>query len=254
MEIVAWLDGTAGVRRFVAGITPALAALGHTVRTTADAAAANWNVAGSGVAAGVDRDRFRPSAARTQERSALRIASSDCAVVMARDLEMGCGATSLADALARVRGRCPDLRTAIVGDGPIRSAVEQQLHVTGAEDRCRCIGAVSDDTRARWLTTADVVVAHATTPEPFGLSLREALACGTPVLAGYESLGAEPPHPDLHLETGRAAELAAKLIRWYEDRDALAALRDACAAHPLATRTWEDAARDLVAGLQSTTA
>lgn len=247
MQIVALLDGTARAARLVAGLTPALESLGHTLTITSDLGAANWVVGETPVAAGVDTARFQPSAARTQARSALQIASSDCAVVMARDLVEGCGATSLADAASRLRGRCPDLRTAIVGDGPLRAAVEQQLRVTGAQDRVRLIGAVTDDTRARWLATADLAVAHARNPAGSDAAVREALACGTPVLANYARLGAEPPHPALSLAHGGAAELSERLARWAEDREGLAALRDACAAHPLATRTWSDAAQDLLA-------
>lgn len=254
MQIVAELpDDPGDALRVIAGLGPALAALGHTL-VTEGAGDATWDVAATPIAGGIDPAVFRPSASRTQERSALQIASSDFAVVMTRALREGCGATSLADAAARIRGRCPDVRTAIVGDGPMRDAVEQQLHVTGAEDRVRVIGDVTDDTRARWLATADLAVAHARNPAGSECAVREALACGTPVLANYAQLGVDPPHPDLHLAQGGAAELSERIARWAEDRQALTALRDACAAHPLATRTWADAARDLVEALASASA
>ncbi len=260
MRIVAQFDAVvddATTQWIVEQLTAPLDALGHSITTVATEATdgdAVWKLGPdvpSAVALGVDAAQFHSSTNRAFERSALQIAGSDCAVVMARRLVEGCGATSLADAASRLRGRCPNLRTAVVGDGPLQEAVSQQLHVTGAEDRVRVIGAVTADTRARWLATADLAVAHARIPDWTGLALREALACGTPVLANYARFDAVPPHPDLALEHGGAPELSQRLARWAEDRDTLAGLREACAAHPLAQRSWIDVARDLVAALAS---
>jgi glycosyltransferase involved in cell wall biosynthesis len=83
-------------------------------------------------------------------------------------------------AAAALRARLPDARFTIVGDGPLRSAVESAIRSAGLEGACRLTGERHDietllgDADVFWLTSdwegmPNVVI--------------EALACGLPVVA-----------------------------------------------------------------------
>jgi glycosyltransferase involved in cell wall biosynthesis len=89
---------------------------------------------------------------------------------------------ALVRSLARVRERQPDLEAVIVGEGYLRDDLEALRRELGAEDWLALPGRVSDDElvdlyRRAW------VVASASAREGWGMSLTEASACGTAVVA-----------------------------------------------------------------------
>jgi glycosyltransferase involved in cell wall biosynthesis len=93
----------------------------------------------------------------------------------------------------------PGLRLTIVGDGPLRGALEEQVGATGVSDRIRLPGFRSD-IRA-FLDSVDAFVLPSFS-EGFGIALVEAMARGLPVLAS--TAGALP-----ELMGSKAAEWAA---------------------------------------------
>jgi phosphatidylinositol alpha-1,6-mannosyltransferase len=96
----------------------------------------------------------------------------------------------LIDALARVRERIPELQWVVVGDGPLRPALEAQARAAGIADCARFLGAVDDEQRDSWLRRADVFAMPSRLPgaglagEGFGIVFLEASAYGKPVVAG----------------------------------------------------------------------
>jgi LmbE family N-acetylglucosaminyl deacetylase/glycosyltransferase involved in cell wall biosynthesis len=78
----------------------------------------------------------------------------------------------------------------IVLAGPLVAGHEIELDALVDGDRVRYLGAVDHATRDELLASAAALVFPATYPEPFGLVMIEAMACGTPVLA--TALGAVP--------------------------------------------------------------
>jgi len=95
----------------------------------------------------------------------------------------------LIDAFARVASRQPDLRLAILGDGPARTGLERLAAASGVGDRIRFEGAVYDEDRiAPWMRGA-LCMAY---PGPIGLSLMHAFAYGTPVITHAERQGHGP--------------------------------------------------------------
>jgi glycosyltransferase involved in cell wall biosynthesis len=86
------------------------------------------------------------------------------------------GFRHLIDAMADVRGRL-----VIVGDGPLRPALEAQILARGLADRVTLLGAVDDV--APFYHAADVFALPSVTPnEAFGIVQLEAMACGRPVV------------------------------------------------------------------------
>ena len=82
-------------------------------------------------------------------------------------------------ALAQLTGRRLVLAGIVQDEGYWRDAVEP--HVDG--DQVRFVGSVGPDERDRLLGGAAALVHLIHFDEPFGLSVAEALACGTPVIA-----------------------------------------------------------------------
>ena len=74
--------------------------------------------------------------------------------------------------------------------GPLVEGDELSLEGVLDGERVRHVGAVDHATRNELLAGAAALVFPATYPEPFGLVMIEAMACGTPVLA--TALGAAP--------------------------------------------------------------
>ncbi len=84
-------------------------------------------------------------------------------------------------ALARIK-----FRLAVVGAGPGRDRVERLIARTKLEDRCTFLGSLTYDRMPEAFRAADVfVLPSIATPEwqeQFGMSIIEAMSCGTPVV------------------------------------------------------------------------
>lgn len=124
--------------------------------------------------------------------------------------------------MARLAPTHPDLHGIIVGDADpkkthYRQELEARARALGLEDRVSFAGHRGD--MPHWYRQADLVCHFSSKPEPFGRTLTEALACGTPVMAfdrggAGESLaacfpaGLVPPE-DLNACVKRVPELIA---------------------------------------------
>jgi glycosyltransferase involved in cell wall biosynthesis len=92
------------------------------------------------------------------------------------------GAQILLRAFARVARRVPDATLEIVGDGPYRSRLEEIARERSIQDRVRFLGATSQADKVAALNRA-MVLAAPSPKEGWGLTVIEANACGTPVVA-----------------------------------------------------------------------
>jgi glycosyltransferase involved in cell wall biosynthesis len=92
------------------------------------------------------------------------------------------GVSDLMHAAALARERVPTLELVIVGDGPHRDRFLGERHRLGGDAWIRFAGRVSDAELVDWYRRA-WVVCSASHREGFGLTLIEAAACGTPVVA-----------------------------------------------------------------------
>ena len=130
---------------------------------------------------GVDLDRFTPRD-KTLARARLGLAPDGPIVLAVGGLTERKNPVGLLQAMALVRASHPDVRVALVGDGPLVGAVEagaKRLGLSGALIRP---GVVSHDAVADWMCAADVLAVPSLV-EPLGVVALEALASGRPVVA-----------------------------------------------------------------------
>lgn len=130
---------------------------------------------------GVDMARFRPGD-RGAARARLRLPPDGPLIAAVGGLTGRKNPLSLLQAFARVRGRRPDARLALVGDGPLAGAVDAGARRLGLEGAVVRPGAVAHAQVADWVAASDVV-ALVSRVEPLGIAALEALAGGRPVVA-----------------------------------------------------------------------
>jgi glycosyltransferase involved in cell wall biosynthesis len=128
---------------------------------------------------------------------------------------------------------------ALVGGGPLEAPLVAQARRLGIAERVRFAGEVAHDDVPRWLQAADVVTLPSVA-EGFPNSVREALACGRPVVATPVGDIPRVVTPDVGrlVPVDDAASLAAALS------DVLAVAWDAAAIRSrVAGMTWTENAR-----------
>ncbi|MCC7565030.1 MAG: glycosyltransferase family 4 protein [Methanomicrobiaceae archaeon] len=127
---------------------------------------------------------------------------------------------ALLRALVLVRKDIPDLRAAIVGDGPERSALEHMARDLGLSAAVTFTGFLPGDDAVIAAMKAARVFVLPSTREGFGMAALEAMACGLPVVTVDHPQNAArdlvAPGATGHLSSLAAGEMAEKI------RDALA--------------------------------
>ena len=121
----------------------------------------------------------------TQEDYGVRVppeSRRDPVVVFVGRLRRYKGAQLAIRALPRVLERVPEATLRIAGDGPYRAALEALALRLGVAGRVRFLGAVSPAAKVDALNAAQVALAPSP-KEGWGLTVIEANACGTPVVA-----------------------------------------------------------------------
>jgi len=113
-------------------------------------------------------------------------------VTVARLADRYKGHDVLMRSLALVRAHVPDVEWVVIGEGPLRSDLEELARSHGVEDSVRFLGSVSDEQRDSWLQRADLLAMPSRLPgaglagEGFGIAYLEAGAFGKPVVAGNQ--------------------------------------------------------------------
>lgn len=171
---------------------------------------------------GVDTARFRPQA-RDDARVRLGWTDERTVVLAVRRLVQRVGIDVLLDAWRLMVELHPHFVLVVVGDGPLRSALEGRARALGISESVRFVGRVADDALVDWYALADLSVVPSTSLEGFGLVVLESLACGVPVVA--TRVGGLPEalsglDSSLIVDPRDAAQLARRI------RDALTATRN----------------------------
>lgn len=142
---------------------------------------APWNI--KVIHPGVDTDHFRPGD-KEIERSVFGVSELTSAVVTVRRLVPRMGLDIMADAWAEVVSKLGGgVHWFVVGDGPSRTDLEEQVAGLGVEANVHFLGEVDEELLVKCYQGADLSVVPSLELEGFGLSTLESLACGTPVVA-----------------------------------------------------------------------
>ncbi len=155
----------------------------------------------------------------------------------------------LIEAAMIARRRVPGLQLSIVGDGPLRPALEARVAAHGASGWITFAGKLTHaqlvaEYQRAWL------VSSASLAEGWGLTITEAAACGTPAVAtdvsGHRSSIVDGVTGVL-ASLDRLGETLADVLTDHGRRDALAAAGLTRAR----TLTWDASARGILAALHS---
>jgi glycosyltransferase involved in cell wall biosynthesis len=127
----------------------------------------------------------------------------------------------LLDAFVLVRKTVPGVSLVIIGDGDYRPVLEERAKRLGIGDAVHFTGYVDESVKVDWLNKVWFLV-NTSAKEGWGLTVIEANACGTPVIASNVpglrdavndgSTGLLYPYGDI-------ADLAAKMLRLLADHD-----------------------------------
>ena len=98
-------------------------------------------------------------------------------------LAEGKGVELLAPAMADLRDRGIEARLTVVGDGPLRPALEAAIATAGLGDRVELVGAIEPARVAALIPRVAVVTVPSTRPEGLGLVALEGMAGGAIVVA-----------------------------------------------------------------------
>jgi glycosyltransferase involved in cell wall biosynthesis len=130
---------------------------------------------------GIDLERFAPGD-RDVARAALGIQGRHPIVLYVGRVAGGKGLGTLLEAFARVAAGRPTARLALVGDGELRAELAADAAARGIAGQVDFVGEVPYDHVPLWMRAADVI-ALASEHEGFPNVVREALACGRPVVS-----------------------------------------------------------------------
>jgi glycosyltransferase involved in cell wall biosynthesis/peptidoglycan/xylan/chitin deacetylase (PgdA/CDA1 family) len=160
---------------------------------------------------GVDSNRFT-AGDRSAARRRLGIPPDERVAVWVGRMVPVKAVDVLLEAVGVLRQRGVSLWLYLIGDGPLRHALEARVRARGLTDRCAFAGAVRHERLADWYRAADVAVLPSLS-EGVPNVLREAQACGTPFVASH--VGGIPeiadPATDLLVPPGDVAALALAL-------------------------------------------
>ena len=145
---------------------------------------------------GVDPEHWRsPGAeARTRMRRVLGLADGDYAVGMCAVFRPEKNHLQLVEAIAQLRARGVPARALLIGDGPMRPAIEARARDLGVAGDVLIAG-FHQDVRPL-LAAADVVALPSTSVETFSLAALEAMALGRPVVLSDIGGAAEMVRPE----------------------------------------------------------
>jgi glycosyltransferase involved in cell wall biosynthesis len=155
----------------------------------------------------------------------------------------------LIEAAVIARHRVPDLRLTIVGDGPLRPALEAHVARHHAHDWITLTGRLEHHQlialyQGAWLLTS------ASLAEGWGLTITEAAACGTPAVVTDVNGHRSSVVAGVTGELAPIDELGDRLADVLLDRQRLDRLGTQALSRAR-TLTWESSARGVLAGLHS---
>jgi glycosyltransferase involved in cell wall biosynthesis len=166
---------------------------------------------------GVDVDTFRPDGPNW--RAALGLEGKRVALVVSRLVPIK-NVQLAVDALAAAAADRSDIVLAVVGDGPLRGALDAQVAARGLTGRVVFAGRVPHEQTPAWYRTADVFVLPSEFDNSPNVAL-EAMASGVPVVAtdvgGLRHYVRSGLNGDL-VPAGDPAALGRAMVRYVDDQ------------------------------------
>jgi glycosyltransferase involved in cell wall biosynthesis len=131
---------------------------------------------------GVDPEHWRSpgTEVRARIRRVLGLAEDDYVIAMCAVFRPEKNHVQLVEALARLRARGIRTRALLIGDGPMRPAIEERAHALGLAADVLVAG-LQHDVRP-FLAAADAVALCSTAVETFSIAALEAMSLGRPVV------------------------------------------------------------------------
>jgi glycosyltransferase involved in cell wall biosynthesis len=161
-----------------------------------------------------DPTRFCPAPKDAQLLMALRIPREHIVVGHPSSLRQGKRPLDVVASAARVLRVQPRVTYLLMGDGPCRPQMEEQIRQMGLSENFRCVGPIAHAEMPAYLNVCDIVVS-ASEREGFPLTYRETQACGR-VLVTSDILAAREAIVDgatgILFRLGDIADLTAKIL------------------------------------------
>jgi teichuronic acid biosynthesis glycosyltransferase TuaC len=130
---------------------------------------------------GVDTSAFYPGN-RVEARRKLGIPADDSVLLWVGRMVPVKGLEHLIEACSKLRHRSVPFRLYLVGNGPLRTSLEEDVKARGLENSVRFMGTALHDALPDWYRAADLMLLPSLS-EGVPNVLRESLACGTPFVA-----------------------------------------------------------------------
>lgn len=168
---------------------------------------------------GVSISRYHLHSVKEEEalRKEESLSVQDFVVLCTGELNTNKDQRTLIDAAILCRGRIPELKVLLAGNGPMESALQDQIAENHAENFIRLLGYRTDLERV--VPAADVIVS-CSHREGLGLNLIEGMLCGKPVIAvenrGHREL-IENGVTGYMVPIGDSCALAKRLVRLHND-------------------------------------
>ncbi|MCC6795484.1 MAG: glycosyltransferase family 4 protein [Candidatus Hydrogenedentes bacterium] len=166
---------------------------------------------------------------RSDFRAAHGIAEDAVVVGTVSRVSVEKGHTHLVNVMAKLRERCPTLCAMIVGQGPAKAELEEQVQRLGLDRTVKFTGFCDDLPTA--LSAMDIFAQPSVQQEGLPTAILEAQAAGLPVIASDIGGVSESVHGGLLVPPGDATALADALELWWKDPASLRAIGAAAQAH-----------------------
>ncbi len=167
---------------------------------------------------GLDVGRLKPHHTRREIRESFTIPEHALVVGTVSRIYVEKGHTYLLRACAALSRQQPDLYLLIVGEGPLRPALEEEARKLGIADRVRFTGFYDDV--AGVMTAMDIFALPSILDEGFPTVVLEAQMLGVPVIAsntGGTSETMDVPHTGLLVPPKDASALARAIVELAQD-------------------------------------
>ncbi|HOF60107.1 MAG TPA: glycosyltransferase family 4 protein [Candidatus Latescibacteria bacterium] len=132
---------------------------------------------------GMDLDRFlRPDPGREEVRRRWGVHSDDVLLGMVGRVHTGKGQDVIVRLAPEILRDAPNAKIAIIGTGPLKDRLQEQVARAGLSDRVLFVGGIPVDEMPEAISALDVLV-HVSEREGLARVIVQALACGKPVIS-----------------------------------------------------------------------